>query len=534
MSLIFINGGAIMADSTIAELKDIKDEAVDVGSNNLWFVSQYGSTAYKVAGSYFLGQLDGHGGIRKIEKTNTEGSIDTYTITYSDGNVSSFTVTNGQNVSKVTAFYGVSNSTSTQPTAWTSKMQTIDAENRYLWSYMQYKYSDGTYSTSEKYICAVYGDTGRGIVGLEKVNDESVNEIDTYRFLYDDGGKSNTFEVKNGTSVAAVEVAELVDSYTTKYKVKLTDGTYADGTITVKNGVDGKGAVTTVAGVRADSSGNVPLVLQGESSPTTETVGETNQLYFDTANSLLYVCTGASDGKYIWSAASVTVDDAISSESVNPVQNKVVNAELEKKQVLTENLTAETELDDADYFPYYDTSATANRKTLWSSIVAKIRTALFGTVKGLLRANGNGIISTSLISSTDIGDYAVTTNKLRDGAVTWGKLDASAKSSPVMSTSGSLSVNYIYNGYTAVSWAETSDIVFTVPVSIATGFEMAIFNYKSNSTKIVFAGGNQVLISGSSDALSAPTFSVGKYSTVAIKNITTNIWTINGNAEIVS
>ena len=524
-----------MADSTIAELKDIKDEAVDVGSNNLWFVSQYGSTAYKVAGSYFLGQLDGHGGIRKIEKTNTEGSIDTYTITYSDGNVSSFTVTNGQNVSKVTAFYGVSNSTSTQPTAWTSKMQTIDAENRYLWSYMQYKYSDGTYSTSEKYICAVYGDTGRGIVGLEKVNDESVNEIDTYRFLYDDGGKSNTFEVKNGTSVAAVEVAELVDSYTTKYKVKLTDGTYADGTITVKNGVDGKGAVTTVAGVRADSSGNVPLVLQGESSPTTETVGETNQLYFDTANSLLYVCTGASDGKYIWSAASVTVDDAISSESVNPVQNKVVNAELEKKQVLTENLTAETELDDADYFPYYDTSATANRKTLWSSIVAKIRTALFGTVNGVLRADGNGIISTSLISSADIGNSAIKNANIGAGAVKWENLDSGARCSPVLYFSTSLTAALIYCGKTLAANNTSADLVFTVPTGISIlGYEVAIFNMFSKSLKIKFATGNQVAANGMSEGLSAPTFSVNKYSMVAIKYFGNNIWTINGNAEIVS
>ena len=34
--------------------------------------------------------------------------------------------------------------------------------------------------------------------------------------------------------------------------------------------------------------------------------------------------------------------------------------------------TAETTIDDADYFPFYDSSATAKRKTLWSNIKAKL------------------------------------------------------------------------------------------------------------------------------------------------------------------
>jgi hypothetical protein len=298
--------------------------------------------------------------------------------------------------------------------------------------------------------------------------------------------------------------------------------------------VDGKGAVTTVAGVRADSSGNVPLVLQGESSPTTETVGETNQFYFDTTNSLLYVCTGASDGKYLWSAASVTVDDALSSESVNPVQNKVVNGELEKKQVLTENLTFENEVDDTDYFPYYDTSAKANRKTPLSRILAKIRTALFGTVNGVLRADGNGIISTSLISSADIGDYAVTKTKLGKSAVSWDNMDMYATCGVPSSITGSLTLKASYAGWTMVAKNATADIVITVPTGMLMGWEVAIFNMFSKSLKIEFATGNQVVVNGMPEGLSAPTFSVGKYSMVAIKYLGDNIWTINGNAEIVS
>ena len=36
-------------------------------------------------------------GIQKIEKTNTEGLVDTYTITYTDGSTTTYTVTNGKN-----------------------------------------------------------------------------------------------------------------------------------------------------------------------------------------------------------------------------------------------------------------------------------------------------------------------------------------------------------------------------------------------------------------------------------------------------
>lgn len=36
--------------------------------------------------------------------------------------------------------------------------------------------------------------------------------------------------------------------------------------------------------------------------------------------------------------------------------------------------TAETDIDDADYFPFYDSSASGKRKSLWSNIKAKLKT----------------------------------------------------------------------------------------------------------------------------------------------------------------
>lgn len=52
--------------------------------------------AKKLAGSGSGGSGTSGRGIQKIEKTNTEGLVDTYTITYTDESTSTFTVTNGK------------------------------------------------------------------------------------------------------------------------------------------------------------------------------------------------------------------------------------------------------------------------------------------------------------------------------------------------------------------------------------------------------------------------------------------------------
>lgn len=76
-----------------------------------------------------------------------------------------------------------------------------------------------------------------------------------------------------------------------------------------------------------------------------------------------------------------------------PGSTSTVKSVLDGKQTATQSLTNQAALDDKDYFPFYDTSASINRKTLWSNIVAKIRTAFFGTLNGFLKANGSGTLS---------------------------------------------------------------------------------------------------------------------------------------------
>lgn len=65
------------------------------------------------------------------------------------------------------------------------------------------------------------------------------------------------------------------------------------------------------------------------------------------------------------------VDNALSDTSENPVQNKILKGVLDK--TYKNDDTAETAIADGDYFPYYDVSASAKRKTLWSNIISKLK-----------------------------------------------------------------------------------------------------------------------------------------------------------------
>ena len=69
------------------------------------------------------------------------------------------------------------------------------------------------------------------------------------------------------------------------------------------------------------------------------------------------------------------------------------------KAYLTDD-TAEITIDDADYFPFYDTSATGKRKTLFSSIVNKLKNTFATLVTGTF-TSGNLV---SLDSSGNIAD----------------------------------------------------------------------------------------------------------------------------------
>lgn len=226
--------------------------------------------------------------ITSVSKTGTNGLADTYSISFSDGNSTTFTVTNGSDIQSIAK---------------------------------------------------------TGAVGL----------VDTYTVTMTDGSTS-TFTVTNGNGIQSIALESGNHSPGTNdvYKITFTNGEYT--TFSVYNGLNGSGSVVSVNGVQPDMNGDVALT------------GEDINI----------------------GGGGISISDTV--DALNASLNNV-NTALDTKQPLTSSLTAETAIADADYIPFYDASASANRKSTWANIIAKLRTAFFGTANGVLKANGAGVIS---------------------------------------------------------------------------------------------------------------------------------------------
>ena len=113
--------------------------------------------------------------VESVTKTNTEGSVDTYTIYFSDNSTTTFTVTNGTDGKTITI------------TA-VEKINTNGLIDTY-----KITFSDKTYHT----FTVKNGENGKTITvsSIGKIN--SVGLIDTYEIVFSDGTKS-TFSVTNG------------------------------------------------------------------------------------------------------------------------------------------------------------------------------------------------------------------------------------------------------------------------------------------------------------------------------------------------
>ena len=297
--------------------------------------------------------------------TSKSGKVTTITSTYNDNTTSSFTVRDGENVSSITEYWAVSTSGSQQPqSGWQTTPPTLTATYKYLWHYSKYTFSDGTNTSTTPAVQGVYGDkgdtgnTGTSITSVTKTGTSGL--VDTYTIAFSNG-TTTTFNGTNGSETGSIEktsTAGLVDTYTVTMgsgdthtftvtngrsivSFTQTSGTHAAGTIDVYtmtyndgdtsqiqvyNGANGTGAVSTVAGIGVSSAdGDVPLIIRGYGAPTTATVGQVNQLYFDMTGGIMYICIASAGGSYDWRGMSSAVDSAMSTTSANPLQNRVIS-----------------------------------------------------------------------------------------------------------------------------------------------------------------------------------------------------------------
>ena len=205
------------------------------------------------------------------------------------------------------------------------------------------------------------GTDGRAITSVEKISTSGL--VDTYKISFSDSTSTN-FTVTNGSSIKSIAktgTSGLTDTYT----VTLTDETTS--TFNVKNG-NGIASITLQSGTHA--------------AGTTDTYKITFYNGEFTTFSVYNGMNGSGSVVTVNGTAPDTDGNVVLTGSVIPVSSTdstLIPAAIEKRQIATNDLTAEATLADGDYFPFYDVSSSSNKKTLWSNIISKIRAAFAST-----------------------------------------------------------------------------------------------------------------------------------------------------------
>ena len=164
-------------------------------------------------------------GISSVAKTGTAGKVDTYTITYSDGNSTTFTVTNGND--------GTNGQDGHSPVVTATKSGT-----------KTYIYVDGTQVAEIS--DGSNGAAGNGIASIALTSSTGTDPVvDTYTVTYTDGN-SDTFTVTNGTKGDTGATPVITATKAGKVTTIKADGT---DIATINDGDDGHSPVVTASKV---------------------------------------------------------------------------------------------------------------------------------------------------------------------------------------------------------------------------------------------------------------------------------------------
>ncbi len=162
-----------------------------------------------------------------ITKTNTSGNVDTYTITYSDGSTSTFTVTNGTDGSQ-----GIQGIQGEKGDDGHTPVITIGSNGDW--------YVDGTDTgIAAKGEKGEDGKTYEAVVSIEKTGTNG--NVDTYTITYADG-KTYSFTVTNGEDgIQGIQGNPGTDGHTPVITIGSNGNWYVDGVDTGKSARGEKG-----------------------------------------------------------------------------------------------------------------------------------------------------------------------------------------------------------------------------------------------------------------------------------------------------
>ena len=268
-----------MADKSVGELIAAKS----VTPTDLFVLEQNG-TAKKLTGqileNWLVSFADGHGGIQSIKKLSTSGLVDTYRITLADTTTFDFVVTNGRSItdiSKTSTSGLVDTYTISYNNGTTSKFTVTNGEkgdkgdNAYVWiKYASQEPTDSSHSM---------GDIPDNWIGIYSGNaSTATTDWKQYKWFKHKGEKGDTGEaatlmtksvtyqvsdsgtiIPSGAWGASIPVVAQGKYLWTKTEVQFNTGDPIVSYSVARMGIDGSGAVSTVAGVSPDAAGNVTL-----------------------------------------------------------------------------------------------------------------------------------------------------------------------------------------------------------------------------------------------------------------------------------
>ena len=268
-----------MADQTVGELI----RAQDIGPTDLFVLEQSG-VAKSLTGQILINWMtryaDGHGGIQKIEKTKTQGLVDTYRITMADTTTFDFPVTNGKSITGIekTGTHGLVDTYTISYNSGDSTTFTVTngakgdkGDNVYLWiKYASQKPSDESHSM---------GDVPDNWIGVYAGTKSSApSEWNEYNWFQWKGNKGDTgtpstlvsskteYQLSgNGTAPpsgswsASIPVVPQGSFLWTRTTQQYNTGSPVVSYSVARFGIDGKGSVSSVCQKSPNPDGNVEI-----------------------------------------------------------------------------------------------------------------------------------------------------------------------------------------------------------------------------------------------------------------------------------
>ena len=268
-----------MADKSIDQL----NAAEKIYATDLFVLQQSGS-AKKLTGQVLLNWLtaaaDGHGGISSVDKVGTSGLVDTYRITLADKTTYDFAVTNGRGI-KSWAKTGTSGLVDTYKMTLddgtaitytvTNGAKGDKGDNAYTWvKYASQEPTEASHSMGD------IPDDWRGEYNGPLA--EAPTDWKQYKWFKHKGekgdtgaaatlvNKSVTYQVSDSGTIipsgswgSSIPVVSQGKYLWTKTEVQFNTGDPIVSYSVARMGIDGSGAVSSVAGVSPDATGNVTL-----------------------------------------------------------------------------------------------------------------------------------------------------------------------------------------------------------------------------------------------------------------------------------